>query len=220
MAGLKLIRVERSRMEALASRFGHEDTPRVYTDRSVLVRELFWRRLGALVSMSRCGRRGRALDFGGGNGVLLPTLSGLYGEVVCVDLRAEMAEELARAEGLLNVRTYSGELAGLGLPEAYFDSIFAADVLEHVVDLEVLAEELRRVLAPGGELLVSCPSENRFYELGRKVFRYVKPPDHLHSAADVEGIVGRSLSMDRRRYFPVNVSWLGVFSLARFVRPG
>jgi SAM-dependent methyltransferase len=216
----KLIRVERSQMEVLATRFGHEDTPRVYTDRNVLVRELFWRRLGALLSMSRAARRGRALDFGGGNGVLLPTLSRLYGEVVCVDLRAEMAEEIARGEGLGNLRVHSGELSGLGLPDGHFDSIFAADVLEHVVDLEALAGELRRVLAPGGELLVSCPSENHFYEVGRKVFRYVKPADHLHSATEVERMLGRALPLDRRRYFPVNLPWLGVFSLARFVRPG
>ncbi|OGO49343.1 MAG: hypothetical protein A2148_00070 [Chloroflexi bacterium RBG_16_68_14] len=205
-------------MEALVARLGHEDTPRVYNDRSVLVRELFWRRLGALLSLSRAAARNRVLDFGGGNGVLAPTLSRLYREVVCVDLRTEIVEELVRSEGLANVSVHAGELAALGLPADHFDTIIAADVLEHIRWLEPLVGELHRLLAPGGELLVSAPSENRFYELGRRVFGYTKPEDHYHPAAFIEATVTRRLPLSRRRYFPVDIPWLGAFSLARFIK--
>ena len=94
MSKPSVVRVEPSRMEALIARTGHEDTPRVYSDRSFLVRELFWRRLEALLALSAVPERRRVLDFGGGNGVLLPTLSHLYQEVTCVDLRTEMAQEI------------------------------------------------------------------------------------------------------------------------------
>ncbi|MEX1255196.1 MAG: class I SAM-dependent methyltransferase [Dehalococcoidia bacterium] len=214
-----VVRVERQRLEGLVARLGHDDTPRVYTDRNVLVRELFWRRLGALLSLSRAPSRARVLDFGGGNGVLMPTLSRLYDEVVCVDLRTEMAEELARADGIANAKIQAGELSSLGLPGDSCDTIIAADVLEHIVDLKALIAEFRRLLKPGGELLVSAPSENAFYELGRKVFRYVKPDDHYHTAAFIERTITDDLRLASRRYFPFNLSPLAVFSLARFVKP-
>lgn len=222
MSKVGVVRVERSRIKALAERLGHEDTPRVYTDPSVLVRELFWRRLEGLLGLSQAVGRGRALDFGGGNGVLAPTLSRLYPEIVCVDLRTEMLEDLVRSEKLTNVSVRTGDLVTLGLPDGHFDTIIAPDVLEHVLDLEALIGELHRLLVPGGELLVSAPSENRLYELGRRVFGYVKPHDHYHSAAFIEGTVARRLPLAHRRYFPLNVPlpWLAVFSLARFVKSG
>ena len=213
-----VVRLEPARVAALAERLGHDDTPRVYHDRSFLVRELFWRRLDALLGLSRAPARNRVLDFGGGNGVLAPTLSRLYREVVCVDLRTEMAEEIARSEQLPNVTARAGDIATLGLPADSFDTVVAADVLEHIIDLDALARELKRVLVPGGELLVSAPSENRFYELGRRVFRYTKPDDHYHAAGFVETTIARHLPRAQRRYFPVNIAPLAVFSLGRFVK--
>jgi 2-polyprenyl-3-methyl-5-hydroxy-6-metoxy-1,4-benzoquinol methylase len=220
MSKVAVVRVERSRMEALIERLGHEDTPRVYVDRNVLVRELFWRRLSALLALAEPPSRGRALDFGGGNGVLAPTLARLYREVVVVDLRTEMAEELRRADGLANVTVRRGELSTLGLPDGQVDTLVAADVLEHVAELAPLVGELERLLKPGGELLVSAPTENRFYELGRRVFRYTKPDDHYHTAAYIEHVVNRRLPLRRRRYFPVNLGPLAAFALARFVKSG
>ncbi len=107
------------------------------------------------------------------------------------------------------------------IPEAkpIFDTIIAADVLEHVLELEALVGELHRLLVPGGELLVSAPSENRFYELGRRVFGYTKPDDHFHPASFIEATVGQRLPMAQRRYFPFNLAPLAVFSLGRYVRP-
>lgn len=215
MAKVGVIRLAPARMEALVARLGHDDTPRVYND-TFLVRELFWRRLGALFSLSRPPSSERALDFGGGNGVLAPTLSKRYQEVLCVDLRTEMAEEIRRDEKLENVRPLAGEIASLGLPDAGVDTIVAADVLEHILDLDALVVEFQRLLKPGGELLVSAPSENRFYAFGRKVFRYTKPDDHYHDAAYVEDVIERTLRRTARKYFPFNVAPLAVFSLARF----
>ncbi|MEX2158836.1 MAG: class I SAM-dependent methyltransferase [Dehalococcoidia bacterium] len=217
MARVGVIRLEPSRMKALRARLGHDDTPRVYNDR-FLVRELFWRRLDALLALSEAPSRERVLDFGGGNGVLTPTLSRLYREVVCVDLRTEMAEEIARSERLANVTARPGDIASLGLPDGHFDTIIAADVLEHIIDLDALAGQFKRLLKPGGQLLVSAPSENRFYELGRRIFGYTKPDDHYHAASFVEETLARHLPLAQRRYFPANVSLLAVFSLARFVK--
>jgi len=218
MAKAAVIRLERSRMEALIDRLGHDDTPRVYIDRSVFVRELFWRRLDALFALSRPPAHDRVLDFGGGNGILTPTLARRYREVVCADLRTEMADELRRAEQLANVTTLAGDIASFALPGDSFDTIVAADVLEHIVDLPPLIAEFRRILKPGGELLVSAPSENRFYELGRHVFGYTKPDDHYHEAAYIGRTIDGLLPLARKRYFPFRLSPLAVFLLARFAK--
>jgi len=214
----KVIRLERERIALMIREDGNEETPTVYTDHQYLVRELFWRRLDALMALSRPARPGRVLDFGGGNGILVSTLAARFERVDCVDLRAEMAERVAREDGLDNVHVHSAELFGLKLPDATFDTIIAADVLEHLTELEEMIQEFRRLLVPGGELLVSLPSENRFYEFGRKVFGYTKPHDHYHHAASVEVTIGGILEAREHRHWPFNLGPLGVFSLARFVK--
>lgn len=218
MAQTAVTRIERSQFAALIDRLGHDDTPLVYTDKNPLVRELFWRRLDALLGMSKAPTRERALDFGGGNGVLTPTLSRLYGELYVVDLRTEMAEEIKGRDSLANVRPSPGDIFELGLPDSSFDTIVAADVLEHIIELPPLVREFLRLLKPGGELLVSAPSENQFYEFGRKVFGYTKPEDHYHPASYIEQTIRLELKPASRRYFPFPVAPLGVFLLSRFVK--
>jgi len=218
MPNAAVVRIERSRLESLIGRLGHEDTPLVYTDRNPLVRELFWQRLDALLALSKAATRERALDFGGGNGVLAPTLSRAYGEVYVVDLRTEIADELKERDQLANLKTCPGDIFHLGLLESSFDTIVAADVLEHIIDLPPLVREFRRLLKPGGELLVSAPSENSFYELGRKVFGYTKPDDHYHPASYIERTILGELQPAGSRHFPLRIAPLGVFLLGRFVR--
>jgi 2-polyprenyl-3-methyl-5-hydroxy-6-metoxy-1,4-benzoquinol methylase len=49
-----------------------------------------------------------------------------------------------------------------------FDLINALDVLEHVRDLPQTLAELLNLLGPGGRLVVSGPTENFLYQMGRK----------------------------------------------------
>jgi 2-polyprenyl-3-methyl-5-hydroxy-6-metoxy-1,4-benzoquinol methylase len=42
-------------------------------------------------------------------------------------------------------------------------------VLEHVPDLSKTLSELLTLLRPGGQLLISGPTENIFYQIGRKI---------------------------------------------------
>src|SRR5688572_27596012 len=128
----KTTRIPSELHEALIDRHGMRPHMRAYSDGNVLVRELFWRRLDALLSISDPPSTERALDFGGGNGILLPTLSGRYREVVTVDLRAGMATELARTAALSNVRIHEADLFDVGLEDESFDTIVASDVLEHI----------------------------------------------------------------------------------------
>jgi 2-polyprenyl-3-methyl-5-hydroxy-6-metoxy-1,4-benzoquinol methylase len=50
-----------------------------------------------------------------------------------------------------------------------FDLINALDVLEHVDDLPRTLSELLNLLKPGGRLVVSGPTENILYQIGRRL---------------------------------------------------
>ena len=55
------------------------------------------------------------------------------------------------------------------LPSKSFDIINALDVLEHVDGLHRTLSELLSLLKPGGQLVVSGPTENTLYQIGRKL---------------------------------------------------
>lgn len=209
-------RIDRKTMAGLIAAYGTDDTPRVYTHRNRLVRELFWRSHDRMFALSRSSKRRRVLDFGGGNGVLLRELSKRFDEVVCVDLDADIAREVVRLYKLPNVEVMSDDIFELGLPDGHFDVIIAASVLEHILELERLAMEMKRLLAPGGELLVTAPSENRFYELGRRLVGYSKPWDHHYDGEFIINAVGSQLMLSDKRFFPINWGPLAVFYLLRF----
>jgi SAM-dependent methyltransferase len=51
-----------------------------------------------------------------------------------------------------------GSAEGLPIRDAAFDLVLCNDVLEHLVDPDTFMEELRRVIAPGGHLVLSTPN--------------------------------------------------------------
>src|SRR5262249_47502679 len=147
--------------------------------------------------------RDRVLDFGGGNGVLTATLSKRYRTVVCVDLQPQMLRRVVEAKQLRNVTIREEELSAANLEADSFDTIIAADVIEHIRDFMPIVRELGRLLKPGGELLVSAPSENLLYAVARVLFGYQKPADHYHDARTIERQVGTILRPASREYYPV-----------------
>jgi len=96
------------------------------------------------------------LDVGASDGVLTRAFAQKSGAslVAGVDV-AHLAA--ARGEGVAAV---SFDLnAGLALPFAdeSFDVVVCGGTLEHVLDTDAVLSEMRRVLAPGGTLIVSVP---------------------------------------------------------------
>ena len=99
-------------------------------------------------------RRGRILDLGSGVGVNASLLS-RFGDTVLLD-RSDDALEFARGSG---PRTCCrADATRLPFRAGSFDLAVALDVLEHLEDDRGTLAELRRVLAPGGALLVMVPA--------------------------------------------------------------
>ena len=53
-----------------------------------------------------------------------------------------------------------------------FDSVFSSEVFEHVFNLEELLPEIRRVMKPGGLILVTCPFAICEHEIPNDYARY------------------------------------------------
>lgn len=97
---------------------------------------------------------GRVLDVGGGTGRLAQHLRGRAGQVVVSDLAWGMLREARRKPGLALVRAAAERLP---FPDAAFERVFIVDAFHHLHDHVAAARELRRVLAPGGRLVIEEP---------------------------------------------------------------
>jgi ArsR family transcriptional regulator len=94
-------------------------------------------------------------DLGCGTGQLAATLAPYVGRVVAVDhSRAMLAAARARLPGVTNVELRQGDLEALPIADAELDAAVMSLVLHYVPEPVDALREVRRVLKPGGRLLV------------------------------------------------------------------
>jgi arsenite methyltransferase len=100
----------------------------------------------------------RVLDAGCGPGFYVAeTLErvGAQGSVVGVDgSGAMLALAAERCRGHDNVAFHEGDVTALPVADADFDRALSVQVLEYVADIPAALGELRRVLRPGGRVLI------------------------------------------------------------------
>jgi ubiquinone/menaquinone biosynthesis C-methylase UbiE len=100
----------------------------------------------------------RILDAGCGPGFYVAELLervGPQGSVVGVDGSPALLEFAARrCEGHANADFREGDVTALPVADAEFDRALSVQVLEYVADIPAVLAELRRVLKPGGRLLI------------------------------------------------------------------
>ena len=110
----------------------------------------------ALAASGQPGAPRRVLEIGASRGHLLAELATRWPQAVCegVELGVEAAAE-ARALGL-NVR--QGDTAALA--DAQYDVILAIAVVEHVPSPTAFIAEIRRLLAPGGRVVLIQPTQD------------------------------------------------------------
>jgi ubiquinone/menaquinone biosynthesis C-methylase UbiE/biotin operon repressor len=101
--------------------------------------------------------RGRYVDLGIGDGLLTLMLSEVASSVTAVDISPEMLAQLkARAaqRGITNVETVEGGIEDLPLADASFDVAVLSQALHHAEAPQKALLEARRILVPGGRVLV------------------------------------------------------------------
>ncbi|HET9587879.1 MAG TPA: class I SAM-dependent methyltransferase [Anaerolineales bacterium] len=143
-----------------------------YSHPNALINWLFWQRLRTTMNhLQKSAPYESALDFGCGSGVMLPFLAQHSRRVTAIDIDLLPLEHARKHIPLpANVEVLDANHISISqLGEASFDLISALDVLEHVMDLPGTLCELLRLLKPGGQLIISGPTENFLYQLGRRL---------------------------------------------------
>ncbi|HEX8086608.1 MAG TPA: class I SAM-dependent methyltransferase [Solirubrobacteraceae bacterium] len=95
-----------------------------------------------------------AVEVGPGSGLYLPLLVERFGEVTAIDVEDAFLE---RARSVDGVRVVRDDVTRSSLPAGAFDVVLCSEVIEHVRDPRPALRGLRRLLAPGGALVLSTP---------------------------------------------------------------
>jgi GT2 family glycosyltransferase/SAM-dependent methyltransferase len=135
---------------------------------------LFYReKMRAIHRVAPDGPFERILEVGGGQSGLT---ADLYpgAEVINVELDTEYARSFLNQRG----GTYfvGADATRLPFPAASFDAVTFFDVLEHITEHAVAASEAKRIVRPGGFILVTSPNDRWHFPYYR-VLRPICPTD-------------------------------------------
>lgn len=119
-----------------------------------------------LFAMAWCAGRD-VLDVACGEGYGSALLASVAASVIGVDVAEDAVAFASRAYAAERVRFVRGPIEGLPLPEASVDVVVCFETIEHAADQGRALDELRRVLRPGGVIIISTP-DREHYRAGRE----------------------------------------------------
>ena len=121
---------------------------------------------------------GKILDVGCGSAVMLSHLNELGWDCVGTE-RTEISAEKAKADAALDIRV-AQDILECQFKDNEFDVITMFHVLEHIADLNRLIIELKRILKPGGILIIEVPNLASYQaRLGKGRWFHIDAPRHL-----------------------------------------
>ena len=144
-----------------------------YTNPNPLMRWLFWQRIKAVLDfLDTIPHLDTVLDFGCGPGVMLPYLNRRAIRVFAIDLDTTIAEKFASENAFIEVIFSQSIDRVLNGYAQSCDAILALDVLEHINNINEVLQSFVTMLKPGGFLIVTGPTENLIYRIGRWLAGY------------------------------------------------
>lgn len=136
----------------------------LYYSKNPLTRKLFRDRVKDAISLSEIQNNSVILDVGCNTGFLLESIRDTNSSCQCWGVDIDPAVMNVQIQ---NCRFKTADIRKLPFDDNYFDIVFALDILEHVQDIQDAIQEIKRVLKPGGVLILSGPTESLFYHLCR-----------------------------------------------------
>jgi len=134
-------------------------------------------------------RSGRALDLGCGTGNYTLELGRRGFDVVGLDASEKMVE-IARRKG---ARCLVGDAYSLPFPDESFDLVVSITMFEFIHRPDVVVREIRRVLKPGGEVIIGTMNGRSAWFLFKRLkslfvetaYRYAR----FYTPAELEGLL-------------------------------
>jgi 2-polyprenyl-3-methyl-5-hydroxy-6-metoxy-1,4-benzoquinol methylase len=134
-----------------------------------LVRWITSTRLKKALSLIKLQGDLNLLDFGCGPAILLLQIPSDKGNLFGVDIELWPAERMVNHFKRNDIQLLHSKNWVDIVPDQILDYIVATEVLEHIGDVLPVLSNFRKKLKPGGKLIVSLPTENFIYQLGRKI---------------------------------------------------
>jgi SAM-dependent methyltransferase len=125
----------------------------------------------------RLARRKRVLDIGCGTGYGAVELAKSAAWVVALDVSPEAAAAAQAASAAQNVACLAASADAIPLASGSFDLITCFEVIEHLNTWPALLAEAHRLLAPGGQFIVSTPNKLYYAESRQEIG---PNPYHVH----------------------------------------
>jgi SAM-dependent methyltransferase len=133
---------------------------------------------GYINRMKTYSRAGKLLDVGCNIGLFLKVAREEGFDVTGVELNRDCA---AYGRENFGLEIHSEYLDAIGFPSGSFEVVTLFDVLEHIPDLHNFLKEVRRIIRPGGLLVVQSPNLGSLMaELTGSQWSWLTPPDHLY----------------------------------------
>jgi SAM-dependent methyltransferase len=108
----------------------------------------------------------RVLDAGCGTGYGAAELARVASAVVGLDISEAAVEHAGKHYAMPNLRFLRASCTSMPLRGGSFDVVVAFEVIEHLKDWADFLHEIRRVLGPGGQTIISTPN-SRYYGASR-----------------------------------------------------
>lgn len=145
-----------------------------YAHTNPIIDYIFWKRLDLATSKVKkeLPENSNVLDFGCGTGVMSFELAKSNYNVTSIDLDLTPINLLKdKIEYPNRISFIEGDIHNVDFENKKFDAIVALDVLEHIPieDLPKYIEKFQEILNPEGIIVVSGPTENILYKIGRKI---------------------------------------------------
>jgi len=132
--------------------------------------------------MARHFCRGRrVLDIASGEGYGSALLAQVAADVIGVDVDPAAVAHAAETYARDNLRFRQGSATEIPVDDNSIDVLVSFETLEHFVDHDRFMSEARRILRPGGKLILSTPDRDIFSPVGAPATEY-----HLHELTKLE----------------------------------
>lgn len=173
-----------------------------YAHKNFMIDYIFWKRVeiaSNFVSKNIIDKS-EILDFGCGTGVFSYEMATKGHSITAIDLNLKPVNLLkSQINYPTSIEFIEGDFFQIEFTKK-FDFIVALDVLEHISlnDLPLYIDQMKKILNPNGYIVVSGPTENILYKIGRKIAGDDFTGDYHHTnIGDIQKVFQKSLTVKK-----------------------